>query len=150
MKSNDKIFAATVLTGAVAMAALCFVSPIPAAELSGDWYEDYSSGLELEEDFAERCGIDGITFVDTDDLTMAQLVGNARIAERIIGVCLDADGNGQIINTDSEYDYIHYPEFINPGEIVCTYALYVPGSYDDIEWIEYYVIDNDTIIEENN
>jgi len=150
VKSDDKVFLATFAAGAAAILTLIAVSPIPGAELSADWYSGYAAGLGLEEDFEERCGIDGITFVDTDDLTVAQLVGNARIAERIIGVCLDDDGNGAIINTDSEYDYIHYPEFINPGEIVCTYALYVPGSLDDIEWIEYYVIDNDTIIKENN
>lgn len=153
MKSDNKIFAATVLTGAVAMAVLTMVSPIPGAELSGEWYEGYATGLGLEQDFASRAGIAGdemefIPFISTADLTADKLTGGTPVVEIILGVCLDDNGNGEVINTESEYNYIRYSDDIQPGDIVLTYALYSGNGIDDVVWVEDYVIDTNQIIEE--
>lgn len=59
------------------------------------------------------------------------------IIEVIIGVCLDWEGNGQILNTeDKYYNYIHYDtsvptetgKQIVPGSVVLTHCLYNPDT----------------------
>lgn len=70
------------------------------------------------------------------------------IIERIIGVCLDSKGNGQILNTtDPAYDYISYRgvKEVHKGDIVMTLCIYNPGnSYtDDVADRFDYVIDVD-------
>ena len=66
------------------------------------------------------------------------------VIEKVIGVCLDAEGNGQILNTrNSEFNYIHYGNDIQPGDVVMTLLTYNPDTNydDDIISREDFVID---------
>lgn len=150
MKHENKIFLATLVTGAVMLVALTAFSPIPAvgAELDGNWYEGYAENLGLDEDFLERTNIKDAEFYAPDELTeqtIAERTGT--IVEKIIGVCIDEDGNGEILNTCTRYDYITYRAYpeIEVGDIVLTYCVY---EGEDVVWREDYVLDTDQIIEE--
>lgn len=68
------------------------------------------------------------------------------VIEKIIGKCIDEQGNGEIIDEQSEYNYISYSGLkIYPYDIVCTYLIYNPATNgeDDIIYRCDYVIDRD-------
>ena len=77
---------------------------------------------------------------ETDDLTLEAITTrterNALVIERLVGVVLDTDGNGRILNTDDPYyNYISYRGVsLNPGDIIVTYCIYDPSTdaEDDI------------------
>lgn len=56
------------------------------------------------------------------------------IIEYDLGVVLDDDGNGKVINTsETYYNYISYRFLpVEEGEIIETYLIYNPGFEDDI------------------
>lgn len=72
-----------------------------------------------------------------DELTTDILVnrGTDVIIEKIIGICLDSEGNGQIVNpADPEYNYISYKSVkgVYPGDVVLTLCIYQPcNDYED-------------------
>lgn len=61
------------------------------------------------------------------------------IIEKIIGVCLDDEGNGQILNPwDEDHDYISYASApgIREGDVVMTLLTYNPDTNWDDDVIE--------------
>lgn len=61
------------------------------------------------------------------------------IIEKIVGVCLDDEGNGQILNAwDDDYDYISYASApdIREGDVVMTLLTYNPDTNWDDDVIE--------------
>lgn len=72
---------------------------------------------------------DNAVIIDAEDLTCDRLVNrnpDEVIVARIVGECLDAAGNGKLVNDESEYNYISYRdvEGVQPGDIVITYEVY--------------------------
>ena len=67
------------------------------------------------------------------------------IIEHICGICMDDEGNGKVLNTESEYNYIAYNNVfctadVKNGDIVATYLVYDPAcNYTDctIERIDF-------------
>ena len=103
--------------------------------------ESYDLGFYESYDF--------MVMVDTDDYTEEFREENAGnlIVERIIGVVLDEDGNGQIINTESEeYNYISYSDVsgISVGNVVLTYCVHNADNTeaDDVIYRVDYIIDD--------
>lgn len=75
---------------------------------------------------------------ETDDLTLEAITTrterNALVIERLVGVVLDTEGNGRVLNTDDPYyNYISYRSVPNAhtGDIVVTYCIYDPST--DVE-----------------
>lgn len=80
-----------------------------------------------------------IKFISTQKLTYKQLISrkksNILYVELIIGKQIDKKGNGKILNTDPNYNYISYrKEPFNKGDIVRTYCIFNPYTTweDDI------------------
>lgn len=100
----------------------------------------------LEEDLRAY----GMQIVESKDLTYDMLVNRngATIVEKCIGVVLDEEGNGEVINGIPDYNYICYAgleEDLQPGTVVLTYCVYNPDtSYEDdiILRYDYIVTDN--------
>ena len=72
---------------------------------------------------------DNAVIIDAEDLTCDRLVNRTPdevIVARIVGECLDDNGNGKLVNDESEYNYISYRdvEGVQPGDIVITYEVY--------------------------
>ena len=77
-----------------------------------------------------------IKFISTQKLTYNQLISrkksNILYVELIIGKQIDKKGNGRILNTDPNYNYISYrKEPFNKGDKIRTYCIYNP--YTDWE-----------------
>lgn len=93
--------------------------------------------------------IDTVKIIDTEDLTEEMLLNRSKdgtiIIERSIGIVIDSDLNGEIINTDDEF-YINYQsvEGVKEGDIILSYFIYNPDtSYtDDILDRFDYIIDS--------
>lgn len=72
--------------------------------------------------------------IDYDQLTTRKERGEIMV-ERMVGVVLDNEGNGEILTTEDDYyNYISYSmvDFANPGDYVVTYCLYNPATdYED-------------------
>lgn len=87
----------------------------------------------LEEDLRAY----GMQIVESKDLTYDMLVNRngATIVEKCIGVVIDEKGNGEVINSVLDYNYICYAgleEDLQPGTVVLTYCVYNPDtSYED-------------------
>ena len=166
MRKNDKIFLGTLGAGAAILSVLTFCAPIPAVadevkteDIAVEWYSGYAEGLGLFSDFCGRAGVpkyDTVCFTP-DSLTTEYLVhrqepDHGYVVEEFIGVCVDNNGNGQILNTTSECNYISYKDCdIYKGDIVVTYCLFDPEGCgeDDVTWREDYVIDTNQLIEED-
>ena len=61
------------------------------------------------------------------------------IIEKIIGVCLDDEGNGQILNPwDEDHDFISYASIpsVREGDVVMTLLTYNPDTNWDDDVIE--------------
>lgn len=94
--------------------------------------------------------LDFIEIIDSSELTYDTLVnrdGNI-IIEEIIGVCVNADGDGKVLNcNDESYDYISYRSVpgVREGTVVLTYCIYNPDSIaeDDIIMRYDYIIDTE-------
>lgn len=88
------------------------------------------------------CGKE-VEVYETDDLSTEILEtrqGKGKlIIERCVGIVTDAEkGDGKILNTTSEYDYISYRGVkgnLHKGDIVITYFVYNPDNnyVDDME-----------------
>lgn len=79
--------------------------------------------------------LDHGTVYDPDVITEKMLLSRDDsnvIIEHVHGICMDEEGNGRVLNTDSEYDYIAYNGFactalVEVGDIVDTYLIYDPA-----------------------
>lgn len=77
-----------------------------------------------------------LKIMETDEIT-GDFLRNRNgliVVEKIIGKCLDENGNGKILNTESEYNYISYSgvSWVLPGDTVVTYEVYNPSNnYED-------------------
>lgn len=79
--------------------------------------------------------LDHGTVYDPDEITEEILLSRTDqsvIIEHVHGICMDEEGNGRVLNTDSEYDYISYNGFactalVEIGDIVDTYLIYDPA-----------------------
>lgn len=81
--------------------------------------------------------INKIHIIDSADLTIKDLQnrnGNI-IIEKCIGVVLDTDGNGKVLNyADPDYDYISYKSIANANvdDLIMTYFIYNPyNNFED-------------------
>lgn len=89
-----------------------------------DFYNQIADDLEI------------VQIYDVDDLdyeTLTNRNGNI-IIEKIIGIVLDEAGNGEILNTNTEYNYINYQNVKDAriGDIVLTYCIFNPDTnYED-------------------
>ena len=89
-----------------------------------DFYNQIADDLEI------------VHIYDVDDLdyeTLTNRNGNI-IIEKIIGIVLDEAGNGEILNTNTEYNYINYQNVKDAriGDIVLTYCIFNPDTnYED-------------------
>lgn len=103
--------------------------------------------VATETEASERYISDAVIY-EPDELTTEFLCNRTDydfvIIEKIIGVCLDSEGNGQILNTrNTEFNYIHYGNDIQPGDVVMSLLTYNPDTNydDDIISREDFVID---------
>lgn len=104
-----------------------------------------TSGIQFYRSLSENLGI--VQMYDTSNLTVDILThrdGNI-IIERIIGVCIDDAGNGQVLCENPELgSYISYKGIAaSKGDVVLTYCLYNPDSNDTDDILERfdYIID---------
>ena len=100
-------------------------------------------------DKAESYNTASIEIWETDDLTLEDIVTrrdrDALVIERLVGVVLNEDSDGRVLNTaDPYYNYISYRSVpgARPGDIVVTYCFYDPTTDVEDDIIERY----DTII----
>lgn len=104
--------------------------------------------IELYDRISEN--LDIIQIYDTSDLSYEILSDRSEngiiIIEKIIGIVLNSDGDGKILNTtDEQFDYISY-KYVNgvqEGDIILTYCIYNPDTdyTDDIINRFDYIID---------
>lgn len=93
--------------------------------------EDKDSYTDLAE------GVGTIREYWCDEITTDILVnrGTDIIVEKIIGICLDKEGNGQIVNcADPKYNYISYKsvEGRYVGAVILTLCIFQPcNEYED-------------------
>ena len=89
-----------------------------------DFYNQIADDLEI------------VQIYDVDDLdyeTLTNRNGNI-IIEKIIGIVLDEAGNGEILNTNTGYNYINYKNVKDAqvGDVVLTYCIFNPDTnYED-------------------
>ena len=86
--------------------------------------------------------VPNVTVYDSADLTADILTSRSEnhdiVIEKVIGLCLDNQGNGRILNAENpDYDYISYREtagVIMEGDVVLTLLVYNPdnGYCDDV------------------
>lgn len=98
---------------------------------------------------AESYNTTSIEIWETDDLTLDEIITrqdrDALVIERLVGVVLNENGDGRVLNTaDPYYNYISYRGIpgARPGDIVVTYCFYNPENDVEDDIIERY----DTII----
>lgn len=136
-------------------------TPITATE-NVEFYNDLAKGLNFvqiipAEEFS--CGIcvdcdnliinanADVYIYDTDALDYETLVSRNGdiIVEKIVGICLNDEGNGRILNTETEFNYISYASVadVQKGDVVLTYEIYNPETNLEDDIIERfdYVID---------
>lgn len=82
-----------------------------------------------------------VTIYDAENLTGDILRSRADdheiIIEKVVGLCLDSEGNGRILNPENpDYDYISYRNFngVMEGDVVMSLLIYNPdnGYEDDV------------------
>lgn len=87
-----------------------------------------------------------VSFYEPDELNYEILVTRNKrgeiIIERTVGIVLDEDFNGRILNTDSDFNYISYKNLgfdVVPGDVVVTYSVYSTENdfEDDFERYDY-------------
>ena len=102
-----------------------------------DFYNEMSENLNI------------IQVYDIDDLNSDILTNRSEngtiIIEKIIGQVVNANGDGVILNTTDNHNYISYKNVhdVKPGDIVLTYCIYNPDTdgEDDIMDRFDYIID---------
>lgn len=164
MKKDDLFnFWAPLITAVFFFAVITFCAPCcfgAEMEIVEEPFDTLLDSAEMDGGFysllAEELGI--VRIYEPDELT-AEILGARKgngyiIIEKIIGICLDQNGNGRIINTaDQYYNYISYraSKNVHRGDVVLTYCIYNPdtdGEDDIIERFDY-VIDTGQLITEN-
>ena len=82
-----------------------------------------------------------IEIYDTNDLDAETLesreINGKLIVERLYGVVLNEQGDGELLDCKTEFNYISYRSIIdsvNVGDVICTYVIYNPENdyVDDI------------------
>lgn len=73
--------------------------------------------------------INSIKIIPTNEVTIATLENRKDsyiLVEKVFGKVVDAEKNGVVLNTESEYNYISYSnmEEVNPGDEIITYLVY--------------------------
>ena len=128
----------------ITIEALVFVVLLPLAAREAKAAE--SAGFYRNLINRERIG--EIREYDCSQLTteILETRGDDLIIEKIIGVCLDSKGNGQILNSaDPNYDYISYRGVpgVHKGDVIMTLCIYNPGNgyVDDVADRFDYIID---------
>lgn len=112
---------------ATAITALS-ISIHPFATETGDFYKE----------LADSKGIGTVQEYWTDELDGETIWnrGDSILVEKLIGVCIDDEGNGEIINPyNPDFNYISYDsvEGVSKGNVVLTVYIYAPnGGEDDI------------------
>lgn len=100
-----------------------------------EYYRNCATQIEKEE---------GYTYViDSSELTREMIIsrGNKLLIERVIGVVVDNERNGKILNpSNPQFDYISYKgkyDGFTPkkGDIMLSYILYNPGTNGEDEYI---------------
>lgn len=129
MRSNWKSILVAVMTAAITFGGA--VAAIATEANASDAAERYiSDAVIYEPDELPEC--------DRRELDHV-------VIEKVIGVCLDSEGNGQILNTrNTEFNYIYYGnDDIQHGDVVMTLLTYNPDTNydDDIVSREDFVID---------
>ena len=160
MKEDLKNFWLPLITATAFLIVLALNAPccfgadvVPAEEIDSAWYLGYADGLGLKGDFCARCGIEEekAEFYQPDELTAEILTTReGTIVEMFLGICVDGAGNGKILNTVTNYNYISYRGLnIQEGDIILSFCLHDPAGHgeDDIISREDYVIDTNQLIE---
>lgn len=112
------------------------VSMTSSGETKVDFYNQMADELEL------------LAVMQPDEITEDYIINrNGKLViEKFIGIVLNDQGDGRILNTASEYNYICYSSVdnIKPGNIIITYCIYNPDTNysDDIVARYDYVIDD--------
>lgn len=112
------------------------VSMTSSGETKADFYNQMADNLEL------------LTVMQPDEITEDYIINrNGKLViEKFIGIVLNDQGDGRILNTESEYNYICYScvDNVKHGNIILTYCIYNPDSNysDDIVARYDYVIDD--------
>lgn len=94
-----------------------------------------SSSVQLAAAFKEHGAL-----YEPDEITEGMLVNRngKQIVEHIIGVVVDDEGNGKILNTSSDANYIAYGEHVHgskKGDMIETYLIYdTDCNYTDCCW----------------
>lgn len=121
-----------------ALSVLFMAMTVPASDESA-FYKEY----------VERENIGTVQEYYSDELTGEMLENrkNALIIEKVIGVCIDDDGNGKTLNPENpDFDYISYNSVngVTKGDVLLTILIYNPGNnyVDDIVDRFDYVIDH--------
>lgn len=101
-------------------------------------YSGFATETETEYKFgAENLGTVREYWCDELTAEILENRGSDIIIEKIIGLCLDSEGNGRIVNTaNPEYDYISYRSVpgVYQGDLVLTICIYQPNNayVDDV------------------
>lgn len=165
-KDEMKVFYGSLLTMLFCLLAVAFFAPccfgaeIPAEDINVGFYYGLAEGLGLYEEVCEEAGIDYETaeFVLVDDMKEEYPEGTV-VVEIFLGKCLDERGNGCVLNTVYDEDYITYAEYDettheflfswnDPGDIVMSFCVYKYGNYEDVFDRYDYLLDTDQLIEE--
>lgn len=121
LDDDMKVFLATVGIGLFALLILVASAPCCFGAEVDKVYENMKIYEEL----------DFIEVYEPDDLTEEALVNrNGKlIVVKYIGICLNEEGDGQILNTaNDDFNYIKYHDGINPGDVVLSYCIYDPDT----------------------
>ena len=124
LDDDMKVFLATV--GIALFALLILVASAPCC--FGAEVDKVYENMQMYEE------LDFIEVYEPDDLTEEVLVNrNGKIViEKFIGICLNEEGDGQILNTANEdFNYIKYHDGIEPGDVVLSYCIYNDTDSED-------------------
>lgn len=117
---------------------------------------DVASYKQTEEKFLHYLITDelhegeGFMVIDSHELTAEIITNrtnhNVLLVERVIGVATSDNGDGRVLNTNGDFNYISYRGIHEPycvGTIIATYLIYNPDNNesDDIVSRYDYVID---------
>ncbi len=136
-----KIFRLTMI-----LAALIAASSTTAKAVNAEPEKTNNPEVEFYNKLADD--LDVVKVYDTDELTNEMLENRDGeiIVEKTIGIVLNDEGDGEILNTsDDYYNYINYSRVENAkeGDIILTYCIYNPDTnyIDDILLRFDYIID---------
>lgn len=135
-----------VLNLVIILVALIAAFPTTAKAVNAEQEPSADPNMEFYNKLVED--LDIVNIYDTDELTgeMLENRNGSIIIEKTIGIVLNDEGDGKILNTDDDYyNYINYSrvEGAKEGDIILTYCVYNPDTnyVDDILLRFDYIID---------